>query len=226
MVSFLQKTKPPLGCKFLLQFPQWCSSTLTHKREEAYHNDKWPPPPPPPTSHPARCPHCPAFWQHVSSSAANLQLGSQFHPEPKMPSSGNKLKSQLGPEKCKQEEKLGYTDVSWKPSKGKPISPSEHHGTLCRYLKSRHNTQLNYPGDPKDLTMHPETQIKVHLLDPSMYCSVLLEQSSNSGCIVLGDNGESAKNKVWKRNYKEKNWVGIIYSEEKSEYNFKCFQGS
>lgn len=171
---------------------------LTHKGLIIMTNDH------PPTSHPAPCPHCPAFWQHVGSIAANLQLGSQFHPEPKMPSSGNKLKSQLGTEKCKWAENLGYTDVSWEPSKGKPISPSEHHGTLCRYLKSRHNTQLNYPGDPKDLTMQPETQIKVHLLNPSRYCSVLLEQSSNSGCIVLGDSGESPKNKVWKSNYKEK----------------------
>lgn len=142
-----------------------------------------------------------------------------------MPSSGNKLKSQLGTEKFKWAENLGYTDVSWEPSKAhKPFWASRDTVQVSK-KQAQHSTEL--PRRPQRPNYVDRNQIKVRLLGPSMYCSLLLEQSSNAGYIVLGDSGASPKNKVWKRKYKEKNnWVGIIYSEEKSEYNFKCFQGS
>lgn len=90
----------------------------------SYDDDKWPP------------------FQELPSSMTTLSCISatcgQFcckpsirfsglSREPKMPSSGHKLKSQLGTKKGNWAENSGSPHVSWEPG----WRAAEHHGTLC-----------------------------------------------------------------------------------------------
>ena len=104
----------------------------------SYYDDKWPPAQEQPSSVPTLSyilATCGQFCCKLSISFSGLS------PDSKMPSSGNKLKSQLGTEKC-NEQKILATQMWAGKRGGRKPRKHEHHVTLCMYLKSRHDTQL------------------------------------------------------------------------------------
>lgn len=154
MVSFLQKTKPHREIPLQVKLPQGPHS-LTKPGGAAFS----PFPVTAPPSDPAPRPHCPAFWQHVRTSAENLQFRfSNLSPEPKMPSSGNKLNHNRAQGSAKSRK----YPLPRERGTEKARRPSKQHGTQGACLKSRHSTQRsNYPQGNLD--------IKVRFLIPSTH---------------------------------------------------------
>lgn len=73
---------------------------------------------------------------------------SGLSPEPKMPSSGNKLKSQQGRKKCNRAENVGKRMGAGNRGQGKPRRASEHHVTLQASKKQAKHAAGN-SGDPR-----------------------------------------------------------------------------
>lgn len=84
-------------------------------------------------------------------------------PEPKMPSSGNKLKSQLGTRNASEQKTLVHRHELGGGVQG---SPAEHHATPVRASKQQVQHSGGNVGSPRDLSTQRETEIKVCLLVP------------------------------------------------------------
>lgn len=135
-------------------------------------------------SGPAPRPRCPAFHQRVRTSAVNLQFRfSDLSPEPKMPSCGNKLKSQLGTRKYLLHWEKGHREAQ------DTIRAAQ--GLVCvSKQQAQHTTEL-LKRPQRSIYTQRNLDIKVHFLMTSSHwancCSGVYASGSR------GDPGESPK---------------------------------
>lgn len=107
----LCKNKPQQGCKFLFRLPQRWQATRSGGEGPCFLMLSWWQM----TIHPRAIQIHTHTVLHFGSMWAVCKEVLRFIPEPKMPSSGNELKSQMAPKKYKWAESAGSSEVSWEP---------------------------------------------------------------------------------------------------------------